>query len=123
MTESTRKGWTSWLTSSVPESKIARSWPGARPLHHLKANRSEYFVDGELVAEIRWRQLEHWYSIKRPPAGYEPPEIDYARVLKAGAEWLAKKKAEREANGRPRQGTVSEEHYIGGNYEFSRSQL
>ena len=33
--------------------------------------------------------------------GYAPPEIDYARVLKAGAEWLAKKKAGREAKGRP----------------------
>jgi hypothetical protein len=79
-----RKGWTSWQTTSTPEWRIKAAWgSNLRELHNLRRNSTELVNPaGELVGEIRWRQLEHWWRMKRPPAGYEPPRRDPADIVR-----------------------------------------
>jgi hypothetical protein len=92
-----RKGWTSWQTSSGPEWRIKHDWGcNLRELHNLRRNSTELFnADGELVGEIRWRQLEHWWRMKRPPAGYQPPRRAPADIVREMKDWINERRVAR----------------------------
>ncbi|WP_353646667.1 hypothetical protein [Mesorhizobium sp. WSM2239] len=57
-------------------------------------NSTELFnVAGDLVGEIRWRVLEHWWRMKRPPAGYVAPSRDPVEIDREMEDWLNKRRA------------------------------
>jgi hypothetical protein len=90
------KGWTSWQTSGLPDGRIMAAWGcDLRQLHNLKRNSTELFKGEDLVGEIRWRQLEHWWRMKRPPAGYVPPRRDPVELDREAKDWINRRRAAR----------------------------
>jgi hypothetical protein len=90
------EGWTSWQTSGFPDGLIMAAWGcDLRQLHNLKRNSTQLFKGEELVGEIRWRQLEHWWRMKRPMAGYVPPRRDPVELDREAKDWINKRRAAR----------------------------
>jgi hypothetical protein len=67
----------------MPDGRIMAAWGhDLRQLHNGEAQQHPT-VQGRLT-----RQLEHWWRMKRPPAGYKPPKRDPVKLDRVAKDWV-----------------------------------
>ncbi|MEI9417576.1 hypothetical protein [Mesorhizobium sp. Cs1321R2N1] len=93
-----RTGWTPWQRGNG-DVEIGRVWWQARSLHFPKANVTLYFDGSEVVGEDRWGFHGDKFQMKKPPADWKPSPHIAAERDRQIAEFLARKRRQRELAG------------------------
>ncbi|MEO3385118.1 hypothetical protein [Mesorhizobium sp. CAU 1741] len=86
LTQRPSKGWTPWRDGPVTE--ITRVWWQAKELHFPKLNVTVWFDGSDLVGIEHWGYREHKWTMKKPPANWEPMPAGYREAAeRAWQEW------------------------------------
>lgn len=85
------KDWTPWANGRG-ETTIERIWWQARALHFPKDNVSHWYDGSELVGIEKWGVHGERWTMKKPPANWQPMPAGYLEAAeRVWREWLAKR--------------------------------